>query len=301
MISVFLGDDTFAIEKSVDDIVKSFSGTAESISGSELQVGDLPDLLMGVSLFSEKRLILLKDASSNSLVFEKIAEWIDKISDDIHLILIENKIDKRSKIYKLLKQKANLREFYAWTERDGGQARSWLADQANQEGLKIGAGEIDYLIQRVGLDKWRLHQSLQKLLLSQENISKDLIDDVIAPTISENVFNLLELALQNNTGKLNSMMRNMELQEDPYAIFGLISSQVFQLLALARSGSSDAPEKDFAIHPFVSSKLKQHARKLGLGRVEAIAKATATADKELKTSSVDPWIILQRLLIGIAA
>lgn len=299
MISVFVGEDSFSIQEEISRLEKNFSGKAERVDGAELQIRDLPDLLMGSSLFSEKRLVIIRDALTGTAVAEKITEWIDRVSDDITLILVEDKIDKRSKVYKTLKDKADLREFAEWSERDSREAEKWVSEKASLAGLKLDSSSARHLVARVGNNKWRLHQAVEKLSLAEGAINTAVIDEIITPSAGENVFSLLERAFSGDSRGVSQMIRSLELQEDAYAIFGLVSSQVFQMLAIARAGASDSPSKDFGIHPFVAGKLSQHVKRLGANRVEAIARLVADTDVKLKTTSADPWLLLEKTLIQI--
>lgn len=82
----------------------------EVFEGEGLALTDLPSIFQGTSLFeTAKRRILLKDVSENSIVWEKIADYVDTVHD---VICWETKLDKRSLGYKKLKDTAiELREF----------------------------------------------------------------------------------------------------------------------------------------------------------------------------------------------
>jgi DNA polymerase III delta subunit len=89
-------------------------------------------------------------------------------------------------------------------------------------------------------------------------------------------------------------------QEDPYALFALLTSQANTLAAVAYADGDDVPAKDFAIHPFVASKLSRHAKRLGKGRVAHIIEAFAKTDADMKRSRAEPWLLIQQLLLTIA-
>src|SRR5690554_201738 len=103
MITWFTGENTFDIQQAVKAIADKFDGIAERVDGSSLELKNIPDLLMGGTLFATKRLVIIKDISQNPTVWEKLPEWIDRLSDDIDLILIDSKPDKRTTGYKEVK------------------------------------------------------------------------------------------------------------------------------------------------------------------------------------------------------
>ena len=118
MITLLLGENSFEIEQALGSIIDEFDGKVERIKAEDLQISQLPDILMGISLFATKRLIVIRDLSENKTIWPVFGSWISKISDDIHLVLVETKVDKRSVTYKALKDAVNIREFLPWSDRD---------------------------------------------------------------------------------------------------------------------------------------------------------------------------------------
>lgn len=107
MFKVFYGDDRVATESAI----KSLLGPKyEVFEGEILELQDLPSIFLGTSLFNtEQRQILLKDVSENASVWEKIPDYLETSHE---VVLWEKKLDKRSVVYKRLKEAGvELREF----------------------------------------------------------------------------------------------------------------------------------------------------------------------------------------------
>ncbi|HEY8992684.1 MAG TPA: DNA polymerase III subunit delta [Candidatus Microsaccharimonas sp.] len=298
MITWFTGEKTFDIQQAVTAIVAKFDGTAERLDGTTLELKNIPDLLMGATLFAEKRLVIIKDLSQNSSVWEKLPEWIDRISDDIDVILIDGKPDKRTTGYKEVKKRVVLKEFPVWGERDQDVAESWVIKHASGLGLTLDKKLAHHIVERIGLDQWQLANGLEKLSLL-ETVTPQAINDTIDPNPSENVFQLFELALEGRRQAVHEMIRTLELVEDPYKLFALLSSQAFQLAAVASAGSADTPTKDFGIHPYVAGKLSRHGNKLGARGSARILEAFAQTDADMKRSKGEPWLLIERTLLSI--
>lgn len=299
MITLLTGDNSFGIHQALAVLVSGFDGTPEKIDGSELTLRDLPDLLMGSTLFAEKRLVIIKDISRNTSVWEKLPDWLGRISDDIHLVLIDSKPDKRTVSYKELKKVADIQEFTAWTDRDQALADDWVLKQATEQGLVLDKKLAHQVVERVGFDQWQLGSALDKLALV-DTIDSSTIEQTIDSQPSENVFNLLETALKGQTKEVHVMLKNLELTEDPYTLFGLLSSQVFQLAAIAHAGPDNNPAKDLAIHPYVVSKLSGHAKRIGKTGANRALKAFARTDSDMKLSKAGPWLLIERALLVVA-
>lgn len=301
MITVLTGENTFEVNYALQAIVRAFDGSPEKIDGSELELKQIPDLLMGGTLFASKRLVIVKGLSENKSVWPNFADWLPRVSDDIHLVLVEPKLDKRTKTYKDLQKIANVTEFAAWSERDTAKAEQWVAGEARALNIEIDNGSVRLLVQRVGADQWLLHHALQKLSVL-DRITPEIITEVIDANPIENVFDLFESALRGNAVKVKQMITTLELTEDPYRLFGLLGGQVFQLAALAVAGDKPGAEvaKDLGVHPYGLGKLQSYARTLGRAGARRVVAAFAEADSAMKTSAADPWLLIERALIKVA-
>ena len=299
MITWLVGENSFEVSAALRAIEVSFGEASERFDGTELALRQLPDLLMGVSLFSTKRLVVISDISKNASLWEKLPDWLGRINDDIHVVFIDEKPDKRTTSYKALKAASDVYEFAAWSERDDAKAEAWLASRAKDQSVAIDSKSIRHLVSRVGLDQWQLASALDTLSLLDE-VSPQVIDDVIPPNLHENIFQLFEVALEGRSRQVAEMIKTLSLQEDPYALFALLTSQANTLAAVAYAELSDTPTKDFAIHPFVASKLTRHAKKLGKSHVAHIIEAFAKTDADMKRPRAEPWLLIQQLLLTIA-
>lgn len=297
MITVLTGENNFEVNQALQAIVRAFDGAAEKIDGSELDLKQIPDLLMGGTLFASKRLVVVKNLSENKAVWPDFADWLPRVSDDVHLVLVEPKLDKRTKTYKDLQKLATVTEFAAWSERDTAKAEQWAMGEARALDVDIDTASVRLLVQRVGADQWLLHHALQKLSVLGR-ISPDIITEVIDANPSENVFDLFESALRGNGAKVKQMIATLELTEDPYRLFGLLSGQAFQLAALAVAGDKSNAEvaKDLGVHPYGLGKLATYAHRLGRGGAKKIIAAFAEADTAMKTSPAEPWLLIERAL-----
>lgn len=300
MITLLVGENSFEIERALQVLHADFAGERESFEGAELSRTALPDLLMGTSLFATKRLVVIKGLSEQASLWTEFEQWLPRISDDIHVVLVEPKPDKRTKTYKALQKIAAVREYKPWSERDTAQAEHWVRREAETLGRPFDAAPARRLVQRVGVDQWALYNALQKLLVL-DDMTLATIDDHIEPSPSENVFNVLEAALRGDSVRLQQMLGTLALTEDPYRLFGLLSGQIFQLVALAVADKSSAEvAKDLGAHPFALSKLTAFAKKLHKTEAKKMITAFAEADTAMKTSGGEPWLLVERALMKVA-
>ena len=300
MITVLTGENSYDITQALEGLVAAFDGTPERIDGAALSVADLPDLLMGATLFSATRLIIIKDLASNATVWNELADWLERASETSHIVLVEAKLDKRTRTYKQLKATADLREFASWKEGDLRTAEQWVTTEAKARGITLDGAAIRALVDQTGAEQWQLHYALEKLAVL-EGVTPDVIRQVIDRTPHDNVFALLDLALKGQRAEVHAMLRNLEKSEEAYRLFGLLATQVTQLAAVA---VSDRPASELAaalgVHPYALSKMQTAAGRLGRAGARRLVQAFAEADHQLKTGSSDPWLLIDIALMRCA-
>lgn len=299
MITWLVGENSFEIREAVKAIEKAFNGTSERIDGSELTLARLPDLLMGISLFATERLIIISDISQNGTLWEKLPDWLTRVNEDIHIVFVDAKPDKRTTSYKALKAAATMQEFPAWSDRDTQKAEQWVEARAKAFGVKMDRRAVQHLVARVGLDQWQLAHAIDTLALL-DAATIEAIDNVVPPNLHENIFQLFETALEGKPVQVATKLKTLSVQEDPYALFALLSSQALTLAAVTYADDNANPAKDFAVHPFVASKLVRHGKRLGKSRVGHIVEAFAKTDADMKRSKAEPWLLIERVLLEVS-
>lgn len=300
MITLLMGENSYEIYQRLRQLEAEFQDTVERIDGAELELHNLSDLISGTSLFHQKRMIVIRDLSSNKTIWEKLPDWLDRTSDDIHLVIVEPKPDKRTKTYKALQKSSSVLEYKPWSGRDDAQAVKWIMSEAEARTLALTPALARLLVARVGVDQWQLTQALDKLLAAGE-VTEDVITNVIDARPSESVFDLLETALKGDTGRLRELLAVLSATEDPYMLFGLLSGQAFQLMALALARDEQDVANDFGVHPYALSRMRPYARRRGSVGAREVLLAFNQADEAMKTSYVDPWTVIEQVLFTVAA
>lgn len=184
MIRIFYGEDRVKIK----DAVKAILGdNYEVIENNKIDCALLPSIFLGTSLLAEKRLILIKDLGENKDAFEKIGDYLDTPHE---VILWESKLDKRTSVYKAIKDKVEIKEFklaqdvdskivfdiYATAKRDGKQAVKMLEQIEDMQdpymflGLLASQAIKDYTY-RQGTKEKRVLVELSKLDIEMKTSS----------------------------------------------------------------------------------------------------------------------------------
>ncbi len=306
MLYLLYGSNGYALQTEVARLRKDFvakygENGYEQIGSETLSPDDLAELLLRMSLFALKRMVVIKNLSQHKITWDSLEEWVDKIPEDIDVLLVETQPDKRTKVFKTLIKKAIV---FVAEDLNEGQIINWIVKESQvRANKKIDRAVAQLLVSRVGLNQLALSQELDKLLL-HDHINQALVVALTEPTPQATAFELLDAITAKRPLRVQEIILQLRLSEDPYKMFGLFSSQVFTLAAVVAAGKAITLAqiaKDTGSHPFVISKIAKSASTTSWSEVKEVIEAVATLDDKLKSSGIDPWELLSISLIKIAA
>lgn len=305
MIHFLYGPNSYALLRKVQQLQRGFIAEydthgLERIDGENYPPERLPELLQGMSLFASHRMVILKNASQQRALWEALADWADKTLDEVQLVLVEANPDKRTKTFKALTKFTNV---YVAENLSEGQATTWLVEEATSRNGHLTRKDAQFLIGRVGLDQGQLSSELDKLVV-HDAINEGLIIDLTEASPHSTAFELLDAVIAAQPQRTKNIIDEIKGSEDPYKLFGLFSSQVHTLALVVAAGSKISAQqvaKDSGTHPFVISKISKAAHHIGWGEAKQIIDTTAELDDRMKSSGIDPWVLLESALIKTAS
>ena len=268
--------------------------------GEELTLADMQEIAIGQTLFSQSAVYVISKLSENFDIWSRLSEL--PFDDDKTVILLESKLDKRTKTYKWLQKTAKTQEFLPLSDRQKPQLISWCEVQARERGYRLTRTQIGTLIDRLGFDQLRLSNFLDQLALA-ENITNELINDLVPLARSENVFDLFVAALSKDYEMVHNIISYLESEsgvDGAYQTMGLLASQATNLVALVLSGGDNKTvAADLSVNPYVLQRLSSSARTVDIEHLRRINDALFQADLQMKTTGVNPWLLIETALVKL--
>ena len=298
MIYLLHGDNEFEKRAALAALV----GDADVVryDGEELTLADMQEIAIGQTLFSQSAMYVISKLSENFDIWSRLSEL--PFDDDKTVILLESKLDKRTKTYKWLQKTAKTQEFLPLSDRQKPQLISWCEVQARERGYKLTRTQIGTLIDRLGFDQLRLSNFLDQLALA-ENITNELINDLVPLARSENVFDLFVAALSKDYEMVHNIISYLESEsgvDGAYQTMGLLASQATNLVALVLSGGDNKTvAADLSVNPYVLQRLSSSARTVDIEHLRRINDALFQADLQMKTTGVNPWLLIETALVKL--
>lgn len=311
LVGVIFGDQLHLKQQVVAALVQSVIGGDDTaltkLDGKSITFGDLIDELRTVSMFADRRLVVVQEAddfiSEHRAALEKYCEKPAKKS----LLLFDAK--SWAKTTRLAKWMAKSGLEVDCSELKGAELRTWITETATHAyERKIDRDAVTLLIELVGGNLGALDQELAKLAAyvgPGATIPLEAVRSLVGGWQTETTWAMTNAVRDGDLGQaLRALDELLTAGEAPLKLFAGISF-VYRKLATAVELSRQLPLKDALKEAGVFFRdwdaTESYLRRLGRARAERILGWLLETDLGLKGSSRLPERFqLEQLLIRLS-
>jgi len=305
MTITLAGDNAYKLGRELQKLQTDYAAkygelSLEQIDASDVELSTLTESLVGLSLISDQKLVIIKSLSLNKAASDYIEKYLDAQDSETDLVIVEPKIDKRSTLYKALKSKTDFREFNAVKPPD---LALWLTTEAKDQGGSLSAADAQYLVERVGFDQLRLKQEIDKLITYNPEVSRQSINELSEPSLDSTIFQLIDAAFNGEHRRLLKLyFEQRALKVEPPQIIAMLAWQlnVFALIKLAKDSSIQTIAEQTKLNPYVIRKSQVVLRKLSLAQLKKYIDDLSRLDIKMKTKKISVDDALKTYLISLA-
>ncbi len=272
----------------------------ERIDGEDVELKQLVPKLSAQSLFSTPT-VVVSNISERKTLHDEFVQILESLDDGAELIIYEPAIDKRSKYYKYLLRNTEAHQFKQLEPND---LISWIVKETSSRGGAIDRAAARYLAERTLEDQWLISNEIDKLIAAEAIINRQLIDEMVEPSLNESIFKLIDLVLSGNQELALAQYDKLRVQKmEPIYIMSMLVWQL-HIVALLVSRGKRSPEevaKEAKISPFVAKKTAQATRNLSKGQLRRMLQLSADVDGEMKSKVIDVDEAVKQLIIKLSS
>ncbi len=199
-------------------------------------------------MFAERQVVLLKEAQQMREI-DKLEAYIEKpLPSTVFVVAYkEKKVDGRSKLAKLLKEKA---ELFTTKKMYDNHLPEWTSGLINSKGYEITQKALLLLVDHIGNDLTRINNEIDKLLVNltgRTSISEDDIERYVGISKEYNVFELQDAFAKKDRVKAIRIIQYFESNPKAGPI-QLILPSIYNFFSKAYmiSGLAGGDEKSIA-------------------------------------------------------
>ncbi len=290
----------FSLRLTYDEVEKITAGKSNiiRINYDESNIDNVLDECSYFSLLNEEKIVIVNNfkIDANSKPLEK---YLKNPNPATKLILITNSIDKRSAIYKLIKEKGTIIEI---NELKPSELTSKINSYAKKEGVMIDYLAVNKLID-YNLNNYDLILSeIDKLKLIKNKITKEDIIDYGSKIIGEENFALCDAITTKNKEETSKLLNDFIQNKEEVTPFIALLASSYRIILAVKSLSNKSNEtiaKELNIHPYRVKLARDKASLYTLTELYNIIISLTDLDYKIKSMNVDNYMLLKIFLINI--
>lgn len=327
MIIFLYGQDSYRSKQKLDEIVEHYKKIRKSalnliyLDAGKTDFSDFYNNFKISPMFTEKKLIILKNIFSNSKFQEEFLKEIKNLENlkDIIVIYESDAVDQRLKIFKVLTKapkspkatgvpaeslgKCKSQEFKLLDNKD---LKTWVTNEFEKRKSKINVDALNLLLMYVGNNLWQLSNEIKKLVDFKNGLAvkKEDVELLVKPKIEVDIFKTIDsLAEKNKKQALLFLKKHLDNGDNPLYILSMIAYQFKNLIMvkeLAQKGLMYASIiKKSGLHPFVVKKTYFMCSKFSFEELKNIYNKIFQIDSDIKTGRIEPETALSLFISEI--
>lgn len=310
MIYFIYGQDSYRAKEKLQEIIDKYKSLHKSgLSLVQINVKnnfkDFFDNFKIVSMFDEKKLIILKDIFLNQKFGEDFLKEIKtfKNSKDIIVVFEKDMVDQRTKLFKTLIKDAKCQEFSFLDSRG---LRIWFRKESEKYKLKIDPIAEATLLSYVGNDLWQLENEIKKLANFKPGklIKKEDIILQVRPKTENDIFKTINaISEKDKKQALYLLRKHLDNGDNFLYLLSMIAYQFRNLLVVKEMIDKGLPyatiQKKSGLAPFVVSKTYYLCNQFTFLELKKIYKKIFQVDLNIKTGKIDAETALDLLVAGM--
>ncbi len=316
MLFSLYGENTLLAKRKLNEIIEKYRSKYKSglnlikIEANEENFEKLKDAIETISMFQEKKLIILENLfSSPPKIQEKFYNYLEKKeifkNDRINVIIFEKKLpDKKLKFFRLIIKKSfKSQEF---PKLNNLQLKKFIKKEVESLNGKIQEEAIDKLIFHCNSDIWQIENEIKKLIAFKEKeiITTKDVEDLCVSNFDISIFETIEsIAKKQKQKAINLLMDHFKKGENELKILAMINFQFRNLIKvkslLNNKKNIYQIQKITGLHPFVVRKTVFLAKNFNLEELKNIYKKLFETDLLIKTGKIDPKIGIEKFIAEI--
>lgn len=277
-----------------------------AFEGKDINPKEIIDLAETLPFFAERRVILIENSGFFKNACEDLANYLPQTAPSAYFIFVEEEVDKRSKMYKAVKNNGKIVEFAMQSEE---LLTKWILSRLKKEEKKITGSVMQLFLSKTGSDMGNINSELEKLLcysMGRDVITAEDVEAVTTEQTSNKIFDMVNAIAEHRQQKALDLYYDLlTLKEPPMRIMYLISRQ-FQILLNIRDMSgkgldSRTMAQKAGIPPFAVSRNVTQAKGFTAAQLKQALRDGVELEEAVKTGRMDDRMAVELFIMKYSA
>lgn len=270
--------------------------------GKGINPNEIIDMAETMPFMAEKRLIVIENSGFFKNKCDELADYFENPSDSTCFVFVEAEVDKRSRLYKRVKERGRIAELNAQDEKS---LVRWIVGSLNRENKKITQSAAALFLTKTGADMENIQRELEKLICyvgERDSINIEDVEAICTTVITNNIFEMIDAIAKKQQKKALELYYDLlTLKEPPMRILFLITRQfnlLLQVKDLARLGFNAAETaKKAGLHSFVAGKYVSQSKSFDSKWLADAVEICAGTEEAVKTGRINDILSVELLIV----
>lgn len=301
MLYYYYGEDTYRARQAIEELAAGEKARVRWLDRTDFEEKTPGEILGRGSrgLFGQELLVVRDVADMPASLQGDILVALERGST-LCVLWDRAKPDRRSAVYRKSYEKR--REFESLLP---GAEAEWLVTEAEERGGQIDEAAAKEMVERVGVDSWRLVTELDKLLVTHKKITAEVVVEMVSEAPSAEIFSMLDALTR---GEKQSAIRSIEILLDEgnseFYILSMLAYQFRTLLKVRRgidkNQTQAAIAKEGGMKPYSVQKNYAHAQRFSASYFRGALTRILATDFSIKRGKVGARTGLMMLVLALA-
>lgn len=275
-------------------------------TGKEATPQAIIDMAETMPFLSERRVILLDNTGLLKGSQEMLAEYFKEPAATAFFVIAEKEVDKRSRLYKAIRQKGYVCEF---NEQDENTLKKWIRQSVAKENRQMEERALALFLNKTGTDMSGIRTELEKLLCycqDKEVISAADVENITTERIANRIFDMIRAVAEGKQKQALDLYYDLlALKEPPMRILALLARQ-FQMMLLIKGLLEKGHDSRYigekaGLQPFIAKKYMDQARGFKSHMLRMAVEDCVQAEEDVKTGKLNDIISIELLIIKFSS
>ena len=312
------GDDSYLIKKNLDMLFKTSEILDQDVELYDFEEDGIEAAItsaMTLPFLSDRKAVVLRNCSflsdrtqASKEQIETLRRYCEIINPSTLFVLTApyDKLDSRKNIVKYLLKHIDSREFTL--QQKSASIYEYIREDVARNGLTIDSLALTQFVNRIGNDSTLLENELNKLItyaLSKENITSDMVYDIVTKDIDDNIFELVNAVIEKDMNKAMEIYRDLnQIKTDPIWMLSAISNKFQEILYTKELIKQKFRKEDIMKYFRASSGrvyyMMQNARNVDDDWLMKILEDIEELDYKIKSGQIDKSLGIELFILNLA-
>lgn len=306
-IYLLYGDEAYLRQVYKNKLKNALAGQGDTMNcnvyeGKNINPNEIIDLAETLPFLAERRLILIENSGFFKSGCEELSNYLTAVAPDTYFVFVETEVDKRSRMFKAVKDKGRPVEMVTLEER---KLKNWAGAILRREGKNIRESTMELLLTKTGNDMCNIEKELEKLVsytYGRDVVTDEDVEAICTTRITNQIFEMINAISEKKQRRALELYYDLlSLKEPPMRILFLIARQ-FNLLMQVKSLNGKTNDtkvigEKTGLNSFIVSKYIRAAKSFSIQTLRNAVEDCVNAEEDVKTGRINDRMSVELLIV----